>query len=323
MRQNTYTADDPAELLEVDVALINDAFKAWRTGWDRPENVKADRAAEHFCRTLEMRMGLKSGGGVEIDLPRSKTRWSKMVTTGGTRRLRRDVCHQIYMLNEVDVVTTRSNISIADSMINSTDMVTLGPVRFVGVDDNQNAGEIHVEWISFQGTETRTVNASEFSNAAAGAQASQTVGTVRYFIKNATIRIVDAGIDTPLITDLPAHTRSEFGQTGNIEMRFHRAGAPERWRCDTPPGRDALQGQMSNLRIAEIWRADGARTRLIVTASISDVFPDLDLTGDRTITNQESDVFRTNMERQVFRGRIRDQAPNGGFVLSMAQASFE
>lgn len=322
MEQKRFRSRDPRETIFVAPRHLEEAFEHFKDLFEpheKPSEHDMYKAFhERLCRLLEM----VSLGDVTFDFPKSKTSWQRKVKTlpdDARIKLPLAVCQQIYVLTSVELTPANANIRVASAPINSTDMVTLGEVIFTPDEDDQAAGEVGIDWLQINASDPKIYKRADFDGAAANG--GEDYARVVYYLEGASIKLVGAPDAEALLDVLSDGETTDNGTSKSLELVIDsREEITARWNVTCPRGRLALEGLFSKLRLARIeTRQDDLRVEVSVDPHQID--PDIKRLDDDTVTRAERSTFRKNMERQIFRQRIRDEGRITRFLVSTAYAT--
>lgn len=321
MEPKKYRSLDPSELIAVAPERLQDAFDKFKGGhdaWEKPGEHEMYRA---FSQRLQRLLELNSLGDVAFDLPASKSSWQRKVQRLGDGErisLPLAVCQQIYALTGVEVTPANANFRVYSAPLNSTDMVTLGGVTFVPDADDPTNGELRVGWIQIEGSNPKVYKRADFGHN--GAEADEYAKVV-YYLEAVSLKVAGASTGSALLISLSDGEKSDVGSSTSLELRVDSTEEKVlRWNARCPHGRDALEGICSDLRLARI-DGRGDDLRLEITVDPLQIEPEIKRLDGEKVTRNERGAFRRNVEKQIFRQRIRDEGRIQRFLLSFAYAT--
>ena len=311
-------ADDarrPSALVLVNPLEAKRAFSEWRKSWARPEEISARSAAIHFSRTISGRLEASYSGGVDgVGLPLSDAAWSRWVKSPLPRKIRLDVCWQIYFMNGVDVT---ANKDLRSYSINSTDMAFLGPCRLEAVPGSPNdESKIFVDYIVLTSTDEKQITRAEVKSNAAGTDFGDVIGSVRYHLRNAHVEIAGVQRVMPLIKRIGEGCKEELGSSNgfSIDLDPRVAGS---WRLTRPHGSDVLIGRAEDLALAIVHTTVDSNARVEVSATIAEILPEVRITGLDVSARQENKL-RMQLVQQLMRYKLRSSGFPDRFIVSIA-----
>lgn len=314
----------PDDMVQIDFTKLQLAFKTWREEVVERGTTNANERHRMFDAYVNRRRGLKNGSADKTGLPRSTTKWHQVkirAEAGEKIFLRRDVCEQIFLMNGISVVKEEGNFQLFDQPINSTDLVTLGPVNFHQIDPGTGEGEVEVEWLQIEAGEWHEVSYSDFlenPEREPDADLVQPYGQVRYFLRNASISIQTSAYGNRRLNQLAANEKTELGKSFHIELRSDRRSQELRWMSSSPVGRDALQGSLESLILANVSPAVGEKIEVVVSASPYDLDAETSPLKNQAQSEDDLAQFKNNFRSQVFKNRLRDEGRIDLFKFSCA-----
>ena len=321
MEQTRFRSRDPRDSINVDPDRLQMAFDVFKAGFATDEKPSEHAMYPEFSRRIARMLELVSLGDVSVELPKSKSSWQRHVQRceeGERIALPLAVCQQIYAMTSIELTPDGSNFRVASIPVNSTEMVTLGPVTFVSSPDEPSSGELHVAWIQIEASAPKTYSRADFGHDAC---ANDEYAKVTYYLEGVSLRIVGERSGTALLEDLRDGERTEFGSSVSLELRVDgREENVLRWNSACPKGRDALQGQFKDLRLAHLV-TDGGDLRLEISVDPNQIEPVIKRLDGVSLAGSERSAFRSNIEKQIFRHRIRDAGRIERFRLSVAHAT--
>lgn len=324
MEQRRFRSLDPRDAVAVDPKRLQEAFDAFKAGFPADDKPSEHKMYPEFSRSLSRMLELVSLGDVSIGLPISKSSWQRRV-----QRLEKNdrvdlplaVCQQIYVMTGIELTPEDANFQVASAPINSTEMVTLGPVIFVPSLDSGNEGELRVEWVQIEASAPKKYRRADFDPKAAGGASEY--AKVIYYLEGVSFRILGERGGEAIIEDLRDGEASEFGTAVSLELRVDgREERVLRWNSTCPKGREALEGHFKDLRLARVM-PDGEELRLEISVDPNLIEPVVKRLDGDPLPGGERSTFRKNIEKQIFRHRVRDDGRIERFRLSVAFATID
>ncbi len=316
----------PDDLVPIEFEQLDLAYKTWKKEVIERGTTKRNEAHRLFVAHVNRRRGLKKGSPDDTGLPESSTQWQglkKAAESGSEISLRRDVCEQIYLMNGISIISEKHRANDTVKPINSTDLITIGPVSFRQFDSATGEGEIVVDWIQIEAGEWHEVFYGDFlehPERARPEERKRSYGQARYFLRNASIFLRTKAYSTPRLKSLSADERSELGSSLHLELRTdHRSDEP-RWATTTPVGRKALQGSFEDLILATVCPVPGDPIDVVISASRYDLDAETAPLSGQEHSSDDMNLFRQNMRSQVFNNRLGDEGRVDLFVFSCASA---
>ncbi len=304
----------PDRTVLIDVHEAKRAFVSWRKDWPRPENIDPRQAPREFARLLARRLDLKTNREIaDLGIPLSDTAWSRLKNETSAKRLRLDVCWQIYFLNRIDVTANKELMSYP---LNSTDMVVLGKCESQSHDVATGAKAVKVSWVILQSTDEKRVLRADALRDPTNRDFEEVIGSVRFLLRNCHVTLRNcAGIE-PVLKRVGDGRPSEYGAADGLSVNIdpREQGC---WRLERGAGASAIQGRCDDLYLANIISSDNLSTTVEVSASIADVLPEMDIV-DGSLTTTHLNRLRDQLVQQVMRSRLRDGGLGERFVLSIA-----
>lgn len=315
MIQNDDELRRPENPVHIDAREAKRAFVMWRDSWKKPTNIKSRAAAQEFSKIISRRLDAKLvSESRDLGLPQSDATWARWNKSASPKKLRLDVCWQIYFLDGIDIT---ANKDLASYPLNSTDMVILGPCRSMAIEgERDETRRVHADWISVRPTDLKQIMRAEIMKEPTRADHEISIGTVRYLLKNAYITISNCKSVSPLLKRIGEDDTSEFGSTSGVAISLdpRESGC---WGIERPIEKIALNGRLDDLVLAVVEESLSDAVSLEISASVLDVFPDITLSA-HDVTESQYSRLSDQLQEQVMRNRLRSRSSYDRLVLSIA-----
>lgn len=321
MSYKDFIPEDPTRLLRVHGRKAKEAFDIWKNGWERPQDVSAQDTYREFSAIIARRMGLSAREVEKTGLPLSKSDWSRVATGKKTLNIRLDVCWQVFFVSGVDVT---HNGVLPTAPLNGTSMVTLGPVR-IARKTPRGSLTYSIDWVTFQATPETDIVYADIKRRPLAADHESLIGTVRYFLRGASLSLKNVSDFTPYLRRIGDGRSNEYGAADGLEISLDHEGVG-RWRIERPVGREGLQGRLDKIllgaaeceNLSPVVSPENRTPRIEISASISDIQPEVSTERDFEISQMEYANLRRRLREQIMRNRIKDAGHAERFVLSVA-----
>lgn len=315
---------DTTRFLDADRARVVKAYDLWRERRGRSKRGSGEQSDRLFVKALKQSLDMtRSEIPTRLGVPSGRSGWStwRKQTDKPLVKLRYDVCCAIRALTKIDVT---SNGFLSATPVNSTDMVTLGPVRSVPYvcedkETNSTSSEVIVDWVAFHLSASKVVYGGHSKKNATAHQMNQRIGSVRFALKEASIFIGNCKNPTPIAIHITSGTDTDAGKADGVNLSID-SDQSLRWRLQPPFSEDALQARFDRLRLCHTSGEQEAAVMVSISAGKEDIHPQITLDRPAELSAVEFQNTRKKLIEQVLRNRISDGGVHQRFVLSHAEA---
>lgn len=304
--------------------LLVSAYDAWlkangrakRSGEPSPEK----HSNQIFIQELRALLNLaRDDQPRRLGIPTSRSGWSNWRNGRGTLlvKLRLDVCRAIKTISGVDVT---ANQSLSGEPTNSTDLVTIGAVKYRAEPNASPTHSILVETISFRASDPKEVRLADFNPTSHSP--GQRIGSVRFALTGASIFMDAQNSLSATLRHLSDGEPTDCGHVRGAHVSLDDEGVL-RWRVQPPFPKEVLQARLEDLRLCSGVIEESVKPTVGVSVEGAEIL--VQLTFDDTIkaTQREHSDTKRRLVEKILKNKLLDNGPRSRFVLSQASVAVE